>query len=288
MPDVRPPDADALRRVVEAALAEDGAQDDVTTRALVPPGQRGAGAFISKDTGVLCGLPAVEAVFAALDGSVRVEACMAEGASLTPGAVIARINGPLAAVLSGERVALNLLQRLSGIATATRQLVDAVAGVDVRIVDTRKTTPGLRELERYAVRAGGGGNHRFNLTDAVLIKDNHLAAVRARGLGIADAVREARRAAAGGMRIEVEVTTPEEAREALDAGADAILLDNMPLEDVRRVVATAKGRVELEASGGITIKNVRAVAETGVDVISVGAVTHSARALDISLELEPA
>ena len=276
----------ALRSIIQAALEEDGAHRDVTTQALVPPDQRGSGSVVAKKEGVVCGLPIAAATFAALDSSVRVEPLVPEGAAVAPGDAVARVEGPLAPILSGERVALNFLQRLSGIATATRRLVDAVAGLDVRIVDTRKTTPGLRPLERYAVRVGCGHNHRFNLSDGVLIKDNHLAAARARGLTIPDVIEQARRAVPHTMQIEIEVTTVDEAREAFAAGADAILLDNMPLDAMRQAVALAKGRALIEASGGVTLENVRAIAETGVDRISVGGITHSAPALDISLELE--
>ena len=275
-----------IRRIVAAALEEDGARRDVTTQALVPADQQGSGSVVAKKEGVVCGLPIAAATFATLDTEVRLEPLVPEGAAVAPGDVISRVEGPLAPILSGERVALNFLQRLSGIATATRRLVDAVAGLDVRILDTRKTTPGMRALERYAVRVGGGHNHRFNLSDAVLIKDNHLAAARARGLTIAQVLEQARAAAPEGMQIEIEVTTVDEAREAFAAGADAILLDNMPLDAMRQAVALAKGRALIEASGGVTLENVRAIAETGVDRISVGGITHSAPALDISLELE--
>jgi nicotinate-nucleotide pyrophosphorylase (carboxylating) len=277
-----------VRRIVEAALEEDGARDDVTTRTLVPAEQQGRGVIVAKAEGVVCGLPVAAAAFAALDPSIRFEPLVSDGASIKQGGLIARVVGPLAPILSAERVALNLLQRLSGVATATRRMVDAVAGLPVRILDTRKTTPGLRALERYAVRVGGGHNHRFNLSDAVLIKDNHLAACRARGLTIAQVMEEARRAAPPGMRIEIEVTTVDEAREALDAGAGALLLDNMPLEEMRRAVQLAKGRALIEASGGVRLDTVRAIAETGVDAISVGGLTHSAPALDMSLEIERA
>jgi len=275
-----------IRRIVAAALEEDGARRDVTTQALVPADQQGSGSVVAKKEGVVCGLPIAAATFATLDTEVRLEPLVPEGAAVAPGDVISRVEGPLAPILSGERVALNFLQRLSGIATATRRLVDATAGLDVRILDTRKTTPGMRALERYAVRVGGGHNHRFNLSDAVLIKDNHLAAARARGLTIAQVLEQARAAAPEGMQIEIEVTTVDEAREAFAAGADAILLDNMPLDAMRQAVALAKGRALIEASGGVTLENVRAIAETGVDRISVGGITHSAPALDISLELE--
>jgi nicotinate-nucleotide pyrophosphorylase (carboxylating) len=276
-----------VRRVVAAALEEDGADRDVTTQALVPAEQQGRGEFVCKGEGVVCGLPVAAAAFRALDPSLRFAPLVPEGAAGCPGDVLARVEGPLAPMLSAERVALNFLQRLSGVATATRRMVDAVAGLPVRIVDTRKTTPGLRALERYAVRVGGGHNHRFNLSDGVLIKDNHLAAARSRGQTVADVLTQARRAAPHTMRIEIEVTTLDEARAALAAGADALLLDNMPVEEMRRVVAEASGRALLEASGGVTLECARAIAETGVDVISVGSITHSAPALDISLEIVP-
>ena len=278
-------DPGLLRRLVDAALEEDGARHDVTTQALVPPDQRGAGVVVAKGEGVVCGLPVVAAVLAALDPDVRVEARMPEGAAVSPGDLLAGVEGPLAPILSGERVALNFLQRLSAVATATRRLVEAVAGLNARIVDTRKTTPGLRPLERYAVRVGGGSNHRFNLSDGVLIKDNHLVASRAAGLTIQQVIERARRAAPPTLRVEIEVTTVDEARQALDGGADALLLDNMSVEEMRQAVEAAQGRALIEASGGVTLENVRAIAETGVDVISVGGITHSAPALDISLEI---
>jgi nicotinate-nucleotide pyrophosphorylase (carboxylating) len=275
-----------VHRLVAAALEEDGARNDVTTRALVPNDQQGRGVFLAKAPGVVCGLPVAEAVFGELDPSIRFEALMRESERVGPGDQLARVEGPLAPILSAERVALNFVQRLSGIATATRALVDAVDGLPVTILDTRKTMPGLRPLERYAVRCGGGQNHRHNLSDAVLIKDNHLAAARSRGLSIAQVLGDARRAAPPGMKLEIEVTTVDEAREALDAGATSLLLDNMSLENMRCVVALAGGRATLEASGNVTLENVRAIAETGVDYISVGWITHSAPALDISLEID--
>jgi nicotinate-nucleotide pyrophosphorylase (carboxylating) len=289
MPDahasLQPPASNIVRDAVQLALREDGARDDVTTRALVPRDQQGRGVFLAKASGVVCGLSVAEAAFAALDPAVRFEALLKDGAIVAPGDELARVAGPLAPILSAERVALNFVQRLSGIATATRALVDAVARLPVRILDTRKTTPGLRPLERYAVRCGDGQNHRYNLSDALLIKDNHLAAARARGLTIAQVLGEARSSAPDGMRIEIEVTSVDEAREALEASATALLLDNMSLDDMRAVVALAKGRASLEASGNVTLENVRAIAETGVDCISAGSITHSAPALDISLEL---
>jgi nicotinate-nucleotide pyrophosphorylase (carboxylating) len=274
-----------LRRIALAALDEDGAFDDVTTAALVPSGLRGKAALVAKQVGIVAGLPVAAAVFHAVDASATLRPLVEEGGRVAPGDVVGEVEGPAHAILRGERVALNLLQRLSGVATATRRLVDAIDGLPVKILDTRKTTPGLRALERYAVRMGGGQNHRWNLATGILVKDNHWRAVAAAGGDVASAVRQLRQKAPG-MLVEVEVTSVEEAREALDAGVDALLLDNMGLEEMRRAVELAKGRATTEASGGITEATVRAVAETGVDFISVGAITHSAPALDISLELD--
>jgi len=288
MPDATfaPIDAALLRQIARAALEEDGWRDDVTTRALIPGDQRGRGIITAKEAGVVAGLPAAEAAFQAVSPSVTFSAAVPEAATVAAGDAVAEVEGPVAALLTAERVALNLLQRLSGIATATRELVEAVAGFEVVILDTRKTTPGLRELERYAVRAGGGTNHRFNLADGILIKDNHLAAARDRDLGIVQVIAQAREAAPDGMSVEIEVTSIDEARDAIDGGADVILLDNMSLAEMRAVVELADGRALTEASGGVTAGNVRAVAETGVDRISVGALTHSPRALDISMKIE--
>ncbi len=284
-----------LRRLAEDALAEDRAQEDVTTAALVPGEQSGRAVIIAKAEGVLAGLPIARAVFLAADPSLAWQPHKEDGDPVSPGDRIATIEGPLAPILRAERVALNYLTHLSGVATATAAVVRALEGTGCRLRDTRKTIPGLRTLEKYAVRVGGGSNHRPNLAEGVLIKDNHLTALAQRGLDIADAVRLAREANPD-MRIEIEVTTVEEARQALDlpagrhgAAADELLLDNMPPDQMREVVALAAARDPrpvLEASGGITLENARQVAETGVDFISVGAITHSAKALDMSLELE--
>ena len=273
-----------LRRITLIALEEDGAFEDVTTGALVPPELTGKAMILAKQAGVIAGLPVAEAVFRAVDASLAIRPLVEEGARVQPGDILAEVEGAVHAILRGERVALNFLQRLSGIATATARLVNAVDSLPTTILDTRKTTPGLRALERYAVRMGGGQNHRWNLATGILVKDNHWPAVEAAGDNVASAVRQLREKAPG-MRVEVEVTSVEEARRALDAGVDALLLDNMGLEEMRQVVAMAKGKATTEASGGITEATVRAVAETGVDYISVGAITHSAAALDISLEL---
>ena len=277
------------------ALDEDLGEGDVTTDALVPPDLPGQAIVLAKQAGVLAGVAVLAETFGQVDPAVAVEPLAADGRSIGPRDTIARIRGPAASILKGERVALNLLQRMCGIASLTRRYVEAVAGTGAVIVDTRKTTPGLRALEKYAVRVGGGQNHRTNLSDGVLIKDNHLAAVRSEGHGIAEAVRRARAAAPHTVRVEVEVASLDEVDEAIAAGPDIILLDNMApaimAEAVRRIhsadaAAGRRGRALAEASGGIVLESVRAAAEAGVDLISVGALTHSVPALDISLELE--
>jgi nicotinate-nucleotide pyrophosphorylase (carboxylating) len=285
---VAPPDAASVRRLVADALEEDGARNDITTRALVAADQRGQATIVAKEDGLLAGMPVVTAVFVAIDTSVLVEPKIPEGARIGPGSFCARLSGSLSAILSGERVALNFLQQLSGVATATSRMVDAIAGLSTEILDTRKTTPGLRVLERYAVRVGGGTNHRFNLSDAVLIKDNHLAALRLRGCGIRDAMIRVRRAAPPSAKIMIEVTSLGEAEEALEAGARWLLLDNMSTNEMRDVVQAARTYPDArtEASGGVTLDSVRSIAETGVDAISIGALTHSAPAIDFSLRVE--
>jgi len=273
--------------LVDHALAEDWAWGDVTTQALIPAEAEGKASFIAKSAGVVAGIEVVHLVFARVDLSLEFRALLHDGDKLQRGTEIATVEGKVGSILRGERVALNFLQRLSGIATETSRYVEAVRGTKARIVDTRKTTPGLRFLEKYAVRAGGGQNHRVHLGDGILIKDNHLAALRARGLDLKAAIDLARKNAPHTLKIEVEVTTVEEAGEAIEAGADIIMLDNMSVEEMRRAVKSIGGRVLVEASGGVTLDNVRSVAETGVDLISVGALTHSVKSLDISLELEP-
>lgn len=270
---------DTLERIVHAALAEDIGAGDVTTEATVPADAIGTAALLVKEPGVVCGLRAVEVTFRALDPEIAFEAFAEDGDAVEAPAVVARVSGSQRAILTGERVALNFLGRLSGIATLTRQYVDAVSGTNAAVLDTRKTTPGLRALEKHAVAAGGGRNHRFGLDDAVLIKDNHL---RAAG-SIGAAVELVRRAS--DLPVEVECDTLEQVGEALEANVDAILLDNMTPAELRQAVVLVDGRARLEASGGVTLETIRAVAETGVDEISVGALTHSARSLDVSLEL---
>jgi nicotinate-nucleotide pyrophosphorylase (carboxylating) len=276
---------EVIRAVVSGALAEDIGQGDLTTLAVIPAGARAEALVVMREPGVVAGLPVLEAVFAALDSALTLESDVADGQSVAAGATLARVAGSARAILTGERVALNLLQRLCGIATLTARYVAAVRGLPVRILDTRKTTPGLRALEKYAVRAGGGTNHRFGLYDAVMLKDNHLALLAAHGVDIGEAVARARAAVGPMVRIEVEADTVEQVRAAAAAGADLILLDNMGPALLREAVAAAAGRARLEASGSITLETVRAVAEAGVDYISVGALTHSARALDIGLDI---
>jgi nicotinate-nucleotide pyrophosphorylase (carboxylating) len=278
---IRPPEAHALNRVVSAALAEDLALGDPTTDGLFGPEVQATFSLLVKEPGIVCGLPVVAAVFAALDQGVVVTASANDGDRITTVPTeIARITGPARALLSGERSALNLLGRLCGIATLTARCVAELEGTGATLLDTRKTTAGLRDLEKYAVRCGGGTNHRINLGEALLVKDNHL---RLAG-GITPAVARLRRKSPH-LRLEVEAETPADVQTALDAGVHRILLDNMSLDEMRRAVEIVGGRVETEASGGITLENLRAVGETGVDFVSLGALTHSARALDVSLEV---
>ncbi|MGQ9927792.1 MAG: carboxylating nicotinate-nucleotide diphosphorylase [Chloroflexaceae bacterium] len=275
-----------IRDVVVRALHEDVGTGDLTTLALIPPEARAEAHFVFRESGVVCGLPVVAAVFALVDAALTLRPRVAEGTRVSAGEYVATLAGPARGLLSGERVALNLFQRLSGIATLTARYVDEVQGTGPRLLDTRKTTPGLRALEKYAVRVGGGVNHRFGLYDGVMLKDNHLAILAAHGVDLAEAVRRARLAVGPMVQVEVEVESVEQAAMAAEAGADLILLDNMPPDQLRAAVAAIAGRARTEASGGITLESIRAVAESGVDFISVGALTHSAPALDIGLDIE--
>ena len=273
----------ALDGILENALREDVGTGDITTLSTISPDRTITGKYIAKESGVICGLDVVRRVFALLDPSIVLEAHMQDGDAVAKGDIVAIVRGNARNVLTGERVGLNLLQHMSGVATQTARAVAAVAGTKAKIVDTRKATPGLRILDKYAVRAGGGGNHRFNLADGILIKDNHIVAAG----GIASAVRAARENAPHVLKIEVEVENFAQLDEALSAGADIIMLDNMTIEDMRRAVEAVNGRALTEASGNMgdkTPAQLRAVAETGVDFISIGALTHSVRALDISLK----
>jgi nicotinate-nucleotide pyrophosphorylase (carboxylating) len=270
-----------VERVVTAALAEDVGSGDATTLALVPEEARCRAELLLEEPGVLCGVPVAAAVFRALDPSVRVEAKLEEGSAVSAvPAVVAEVEGAARAILSGERVALNLLGRLCGIASLTRRFVELADGTPTTVLDTRKTTPGLRALEKYAVRCGGGRNHRAGLYDGVLVKENHLRV--AGGVTAALAALDGR---VDGLPVEVEAETLAQVREAIEAGAPRILLDNMSPEEVREAVQLTAGRAELEASGGMSLATVRAYAETGVDFVSVGALTHSARSLHVSLEV---
>jgi nicotinate-nucleotide pyrophosphorylase (carboxylating) len=289
-----------IEEIIDRALAEDLGKGDVTTEALIRGDQQGIGFIVAKKEGILAGIKVAKQVFHRVDPELKVAILLEDGARVKPGSKVAKVSGSIASILKAERVALNFLQRLSGIASETNRYVEAVKGLPVRIMDTRKTTPGLRSLEKYAVRIGGGENHRMNLGEGILIKDNHLVALRSQGLNIKEIVAKARQNAPLSLRgekrrsnlqasqtqVEVEVGTVSEALEAVEAGADIVMLDNMNLEDMRKAVKSIHGHALIEASGGITLDNVRAVAEAGVDFISIGALTHSARALDISLELE--
>jgi nicotinate-nucleotide pyrophosphorylase (carboxylating) len=278
---IRPPDPADVARVVAAALAEDLASGDPTTTGLFGPDATCTASLLVKEPGIVAGLPIAAAVFAALDPRVAFEPHVPDGTRIDAVPVeVARISGPIAAVLAGERSALNLLSRLSGIATLTARCAAELDGTGAVLLDTRKTTAGLRGLEKYAVRCGGGTNHRMNLGEAMLVKDNHL---RLAG-GIAPAVARLR-AAHSELSLEVEAETLDDVRTALVAGVDRILLDNMTPDQMREAVTLTAGRVKLEASGGITLENLRRVGETGVDFVSLGALTHSARGLDVSLEI---
>jgi nicotinate-nucleotide pyrophosphorylase (carboxylating) len=279
---VTPPDRRTYADVVAAALEEDlGAAGDVTTLATIPGTLLGAADVVPRQDGVLAGLPVAAYVFELVSqGRAVVEAGSGDGARVSAGEVVATVRGPVRDLLTAERTALNLLGHLSGVATLTRRWVDAVEGTGARIRDTRKTLPGLRALEKYAVRCGGGVNHRMSLSDAALVKDNHVAAAG----GVVAAFDLVRRAYPG-LPLEVEVDTLAQAREVIDAGADLVLLDNMPPAQLREAVAHARGRARLEASGGLRLENAREVAATGVDYLAVGALTHSAPVLDIGLDI---
>ena len=271
--------------LIDAALAEDVSTGDPTTDTLIDPDLTGEAHLVTRDPGVLAGVDIAAAVFRRFDPSLTATAVADDGAALSAGDRLARISGSMTSILKAERTAVNFLQHLSGIATETARYVDAVSGLSAKIVDTRKTTPGLRKLEKYAVTMGGGHNHRQNLADGILIKDNHIEALALRGLSIGDVVRRAIAGASHTIKVEIEVETLEQLAEVLDAGADLVLLDNMDTETMTAAVNMADGRAIVEASGGITLDTVRPIARTGVDIISIGALTHSAPALNISLDM---
>lgn len=280
-------DTDALDRIIKTALEEDLGPGDITSDLTLDPRAEGEGIILAREEGVMAGMPVVERVFLHVDPKIVVTPEVEEGALFRPGEIVAKLAGPTKAILAGERLALNFLQRLCGVAAQTRRFVEAVKGTDVTVLDTRKTTPGLRELEKYAVRKGGGANHRMGLFDGILIKENHAQA--AGGIGEAlERVHKGLTETDSRFLIVAEVASLVQAREALKAGADRLLLDNIDPEEMARIVEMvreSKEDVELEASGGITLQNVRAVAETGVDYISIGSLTHSVLSIDLSLLL---
>lgn len=271
-----------LNDLIEKALKEDVGTGDITTLSTIPADKTITGRFIAKEDGILCGTEVVRAVFDFVDSNIELNFANKDGDKIAKGDVIATVSGLAQSILTGERLALNLLQHMSGVATRTYEAVEKVKGTKARIADTRKTTPGLRVLEKYAVKCGGGSNHRFNLADGVLIKDNHIEAAG----GITAAAEMARRNIPHTLKIEVEIETFEQLEEALAAGADIIMLDNMSNEDMKKAVEIVAGRAITEASGNMGEKDLRAVAETGVDLISIGALTHSVKALDISLKFK--
>jgi len=275
--------SEELRGLIIHALAEDLGQGDLTTRVTVPEGIKARGTFFSKQDLVVAGFPVAAKVFEVLDPSIEWNAAVEDGTEVSAGTPLAVASGAAVTLLAGERVALNFLQHLSGIATFARRLKEELAGLRAEFLDTRKTTPGLRSLQKYAVRVGGGRNHRLRLDDGILIKNNHLRLVG----GIRKAIESARRQRPPGFHIEVEISSLPELDEAINAGVDGVLLDNMTPEEVRECVARTGGRVRVEVSGGITADNIRSYAETGVDYISVGALTHSAPAVDINFRIEP-
>src|SRR6266481_5272971 len=283
---MEPLNTEEIQRAVKLALSEDIGSGDVTTLATVPENTSAAAVMRARESLVVAGLALAEAAFRQLSDAVQVTRVTQDGQRATSGGVLLQISGPARALLSAERVALNFIQRLSGVATLTAQFVEAIKGTRAIILDTRKTTPGWRRLEKYAVTCGGGHNHRIGLYDMVLIKDNHLAALKnASPNAIAAAVKGAR-AKYPNLKIEVEADTLEQVEQAVGAGADFVLLDNMNLEQLRAAVAKCRGRAKTEASGGVNLATVGAIAETGVDFISAGALTHSARAVDIGLDFE--
>ena len=275
----------ALEDLIDRALDEDLAGGDVTSDRLIPARTQGKARFIVKAHGILAGIDIPGLVFFKIDPFLKFSALLKDGNQVKPGDVVAAIEGDVQSILKGERTALNFLQHLSGIATQTAVFVDAVRGLTVKILDTRKTLPGLRVLEKYAVSVGGGSNHRMSLGDMVLIKDNHIAILRRQGLSIAEIVRQARNKTPQNIKIEMETSNPLDASEAAQSGADIVMLDNMSLDEMRKAAALIDHKAILEASGGVNLYNIRAIAETGVDWISVGALTHSASALDISMKL---
>ena len=277
------PDIDKL---IDLAIMEDYSSGDATTQALIPPDLPGEATLVSDEAGILAGLDISLKVFTKIDGNISITNTIADGSRLDEGSQIATISGPLGSILTAERTSLNFLRKLSGVATETGKYVKEIAHTNARIVDTRKTTPGFRTLEKYAVRMGGGLNHRQNLSDGILIKDNHRQTLCKHGLDLKDVILKAISNASHTIKVEIEVETIADVKIALDAGAGIIMLDNMSLSDMASAVALCKGKAVTEASGGINLSSVKHVAETGVDLISVGAITHSAPNLDLSMDIK--
>jgi nicotinate-nucleotide pyrophosphorylase (carboxylating) len=280
------PTQEQIRAIIDLALAEDIGDGDITSRLLIDNDITGKAIILAKEEGTLAGGEVARLVFARVEPALKAELLIEDGQKVKPGNIVITISGNLNAILAAERTALNFLSRMSGVASLTAEYAARTEGTRSVIFDTRKTMPGMRLLDKYAVRCGGGRNHRRNLGDAVLIKDNHLAALRAQGLSLADIVARAKKDAPEEITIEVEVNTPDEALEAAEAGADIVLLDNMTPDEMRQAVARLPEGVRSEASGGVNLENVGRIAKTGVDIISIGALTHSAKALDFSLELD--
>ena len=274
-----------IRDLIDAALAEDVGQGDPTTDALIEPDLTGSATLVSRDEGIIAGIGVAVEVFTQFDSTLDAVSLVEDGSAVAAGERLASVSGSVASILKAERTAVNFLQHLSGIATLTRRYVNAVQSYHAQIVDTRKTIPGLRKLEKHAVAMGGGRNHRYNLADGILIKDNHIEAMELQGIGIGEVVKRAHAGASHMIKVEIEAETLEQIKEVLSAGADLVLLDNMDPEQMETAVRITDGRALLEASGGITLDTVRDVASAGVDIISVGALTHSAPALNISLDM---
>jgi len=276
-----------INKIIELALAEDTSHGDITSELIIPPDLLGKASILAKEEGLLAGGDVARLVFLRVEPKLEVKVFIADGKRVKPGDIVATITGNITSILRAERVALNFLCHLSGVASETARYVARIQGYTAVITDTRKTSPGLRLLEKYAVRVGGGQNHRLHLGDGILVKDNHIAALRGLGMSLKDIIARAKQNAPRGVKIEIEVSTAPEALEAVHAGADIVMLDNMSPDEVKRVVEVAPEQVKIEASGGISLDNIYDVAGAGVDFISIGAITHSAKALDFSLELEP-
>jgi len=285
--DKAPKPEEQIDAIIDLSLVEDLGHGDVTSEILIPPELEGKATIFAREAGILAGAEIAGKVFRRVDSSLAFTVLSKDGTAVKDGDKIAEVSGKVISILKTERTALNFLQRLSGIASLTAKYAAETHGLETYIADTRKTTPGLRRLEKHAVSMGGGTNHRLHLGDGILIKDNHLAALRATGMSLKEIVARAKKNAPKGLKVEAEVTTIDEAKEAAEAGADIIMLDNMSPDEMRQVVKSLKGKVKIEASGGINLSNVRQAALTGVDYISIGALTHSPKSLDISLEFDP-